>query len=180
MQPLTSEILVYIRVFAAKRLLFQFPPSCFWPALFVFALICFAYSVACYILFCLNSFSKLRIHWRLSTILKTRKKVNEVIFFWCVKTCIFWKCIQYAIHWDETQMFKKFPSDKINGTKNILFFLLRAPTHHSFTFNLRFLYELKRKVRLPKTLCGIFHFSFRFAFIKVYIFVQQNTWTLWL
>ena len=75
-------------------------------------------------------------------------------------------------------MLKKIPSDKINGTKNALFFLSRAPTHHSFTFNLRFLYELKHKVRLSKTVCGIFHFQFRFVFIKVYIFVQQNAWTL--
>ena len=36
-------------------------------------------------------------------------------------------------------MLKKFPSDKINGTKSALFFLLRAPTHYSFTFNLLFL-----------------------------------------
>ena len=69
-------------------------------------------------------------------------------------------------------MFKKFPSDKINGTKNAL---SRAPTHHSSTFNLRLLYEL---VRLSKTVCGIFHFRFCFIFIKVYIFVQQNAWTL--
>ena len=75
-------------------------------------------------------------------------------------------------------MLKKFPSDEINGTKNALFFLWRAPTLHSFTFNLRFLYELKHKVRLTKTVCGIFHFSFRFVFIKVYIFVQQNAWSL--
>ena len=76
-------------------------------------------------------------------------------------------------------MLKKFPSDKINGTKNALFFLSRAPTHHSFTFNLRFLYELKHKVRLSKTVCGIFHFRCRFVFIKVYIFAGQNAWTLW-
>ena len=55
-------------------------------------------------------------------------------------------------------MLEKSPSDKINGTKNALFFPSRAPTHHSFTFNLRFLYELKHKVRLSKTVCGIFHF----------------------
>ena len=65
-----------------------------------------------------------------------------------------------------------------NVTKNALFFLSRARTHHSFNFNLRYLYELKRKVRLSKTLCGIFHFRFRFVLIKVYIFVQQNTSTL--
>ena len=74
-------------------------------------------------------------------------------------------------------MLKKIPSDKINGTKNALFFLSRAPTHHSFTFNLRFLYELKHKVRLSKTVCGIFHFRFHPVFIKVYVFVQQNAWT---
>ena len=27
-------------------------------------------------------------------------------------------------------------------------------------------------------LCVIFHFRFRFVFIKFYIFVQQNAWTL--
>ena len=75
-------------------------------------------------------------------------------------------------------MLKKFPSDKINGTKSDFFFPLRAPTFHSFTFNLRFLFELKHKVRLSKTVCGIFHFRFRFAFIRVYIFVQQNAWTI--
>ena len=75
-------------------------------------------------------------------------------------------------------MLKKFLSDKINGTKNALFFLLRATTHHSFTFNLRFLYEVKHKVRLSKTVCEIIHFRFRFVFIEVYIFVLQNAWTL--
>ena len=42
-------------------------------------------------------------------------------------------------------MLKKLPSDKINVTKNALFFLLRTPTHHSFTFGLRFLYETQGK-----------------------------------
>ena len=81
---------------------------------------------------------------------------------------------QYTIYRDKIQMLKTFPSDKIDGTKNGLFFLSRAPTHHRFTFDLRFLYELKHKVRLSKTVCGIFHFRFRFVFVKVYIFVQQN------
>ena len=49
-----------------------------------------------------------------------------------------------------------------------------------FTFNLRFLYDLKNKVRLSKTVCRFFHFWFRCVFIKVYIFVRQNTRTLWL
>ena len=54
----------------------------------------------------------------------------------------------------------------------MLFFLLRAPTHHSFTFNLQYLHELKHKVSLSKTVCGIFHFRLRFVFIKVYICVS--------
>ena len=58
-------------------------------------------------------------------------------------------------------MLKKSPSGKINGTKDALFFLSRAPTHHRFTFNLRFLNELKHKVRLSKTMCGNFHFRLR-------------------
>ena len=121
----------------------------------------------------------LQIHRRLSRILKASKKVQSN-FFWYVKVCIFWKFIQYTIHWDKTQMLQKFPSDKINGTKNALFFLSQAPSHHSFIFNYPFLYELKRKVCLSKSVCGIFHFQFCFVFIKVYIFVQQEVWTLWL
>ena len=74
-------------------------------------------------------------------------------------------------------MLKKILSDKINGTKNALFFLSRAPTDHSFTFNLQFLYELKHKVRLSKTVWDL-HSRFRFVNIRVYIFVQQNAWTL--
>ena len=76
------------------------------------------------------------------------------------------------------KMLKKILSHKINGLKNALFLLLRAPNHHSFTFNLRFFYELKYKVRLFKYVCEILHFPFRFIFIKVYIFLQQNAWTL--
>ena len=64
-------------------------------------------------------------------------------------------------------MLKNIPSDKINGTKNALFLLSRSPTNNGFTFNLRFLYELKHKVRLSKTVCGIFHFQFGSVFIKV-------------
>ena len=111
---------------------------------------------------------------------KNKQKSAWSNAFWCVKVRVFWKCIQYSIHWDKTQMLKKIPFDKISGTKNALFFHLRAPTNQSFTFNLWFLYELKYKVRLSKTVCRIFHFWFLFVFIKVYTFVQQNPWTLWL
>ena len=39
-------------------------------------------------------------------------------------------------------MLQTFPSGKINVAKNLLFFLLIAPLHHSFTFYSQFLYEL--------------------------------------
>ena len=48
------------------------------------------------------------------------------------------------------QLLKKKLSDKINAAKNALLFLSRAPAH-SFTFNSRFLYELKDMVGLSKT-----------------------------
>ena len=69
-----------------------------------------------------NRFRKLRIQWRLLTILKKSKKVYEG------------KSIQYTIHWDKTQMLKKFLLDKINVARNALFFLSWAATHRSFTF----------------------------------------------
>ena len=58
------------------------------------------------------------------------------------------------------------------------FFLSQDPTYHSFTFNSRFSYELKHKVHLSKSVCGIFHSQFRFVFAKVDIFVQLKVWTL--
>ena len=74
-------------------------------------------------------------------------------------------------------MLKKTPSDKINVIKNVLFFLSRVPASHSFTLNSRFLFELKHKVRFSKKMCRVFHFQFRFVFIKVYIIFQQKAWT---
>ena len=55
-------------------------------------------------------------------------------------------------------MSKKIVLDKINGTKKA--FLSRAPTRHSFTFNLRFSYELKHKVYL-----GSVSFLWKFIFM---------------
>ena len=112
---------------------------------------------------------------------KKQQKCKKWCFLICKSKCILKVySIQKTIHWDRIQILKKFLSDKINGTINALFFLSQAPTHHSFTFNFPFLYELKHKVRLSKTGCEIFYFRFLFDFIKVYIFVQQNAWTSWL
>ena len=91
----------------------------------------------------------------------------------------------YSIHYTlrlnfkKIKNIKKIPLDRQNkGYKKCPLFLLRAPTHHSFIFNLQLLYELKHKVRLSENVCGIFHFRFLSVFIKVYIFVQQNSSTL--
>ena len=64
------------------------------------------------------------IQWRLSTILKTSRKMYEMCFDVSKNTYIL-KVYLDTIH-----------LDKINGTKNAFFFLSRAPTHHSFTLNL--------------------------------------------
>ena len=56
--------------------------------------------------------------------------------------------IQCTIHFDKTQMLKKFISVQINVAKNALFFFSHTATHPSFTLNLPFLYELKNKVHI--------------------------------
>ena len=110
--------------------------------------------------------SPLRIQWRLSTNLKQAAKVYKVTFFiYKSMNMLEVYSLHYILRWNKN--FKKFTSDKINFSKTALFFLLLAPAHHSFTFNLRFLYELKHKVRLSKTVCEILHFQFCFIFIKV-------------
>ena len=52
-----------------------------------------------------NQRKSLRIHQRLSTILKTSKKEYEVMFFDILSIYIL-KCIQYTIDWGKTQMLK--------------------------------------------------------------------------
>ena len=79
------------------------------------------------------------MHWRLYKILKANNQRVWSIFFLYLKVYIFWKFIQYTIHWDKTQILRKFSSDKTNLTKNALFFISWTPTHDSFTFNSQFL-----------------------------------------
>ena len=45
--------------------------------------------------------------------------------------------IHYTLRWNTSK--KDYVLEKKIGTKNALLFLSRAPTHHSVTFNLRFL-----------------------------------------
>ena len=69
----------------------------------------------------------LRIHWRLSTIFKTRNESAWSNDFWHVKVCILWKCIQYK-H-EIKQKFKK-----ITGRIYALFFLSWAPNHQFYSW----------------------------------------------
>ena len=117
----------------------------------------------------------LRAHWRLSTILETTNKKVRINVFWYVKVCIFWKCIQCIIHWDKIQILKN-PFRQIKLYKKSPFFFCEPQLITVLLFpDLRFLYVLKHKVSLSTAVCGIFYFWFRFVFIKVYIFVQQNS-----
>ena len=98
----------------------------------------------------------------LSTVLKTNNESLWSNVFWYVKAYVIWKFIQYSIYWDNTNA-KKIPLEKINVTKNALFFISQAPALHSFTFHLQLLYELKHKVHLSKTVWGL-AFSILFCF----------------
>ena len=75
-------------------------------------------------------------------------------------------------------MLKKFPLEKITSQK--CSFFSQPPTHRSFTFNLRLLCKPKRKFVLSKNVCGIFHFRFRFAFIKIQFLVRSKERSFWL
>ena len=72
-------------------------------------------------------------------------------------------------------MLKKFPSDKINGTKNALF-SFASSNHHSFTFNLRVLYELKHKRFVSLKQCVGFSIFDSVSFLLKFIrgFTHEN------
>ena len=122
----------------------------------------------------------LRIQWRLSAIFKRSNKSVWSNIFWYIKGCILWNCIQYTIHWDKSQTLKNFPSDKINGTKLPSFFLCKLRLITVLLLICDSYMSWSTKFVSLKLKCGIFHFRFRFVFIKVYTFVQQNALTLWL
>ena len=113
-----------------------------------------------------NVWTKVLLKDMLKTFDDFRKRQKS---FWYVKVRVFRECIQYTIYWDKTHFFKKLPSDK--KMAQIMSFFSRAPTGHSFIFNLRLLYELKRKIYFSKIVLRMFRFQFCFVFIKVYIFV---------
>ena len=84
----------------------------------------------------------------------------------------------YSIHYTLRQStnVEKGSSGQNKRHKKCDLYFARVSTHQSFTFNLRFLHELKHKVCLSKTVRRISHFRFCFIFIKVYIFIQRNEW----
>ena len=69
-------------------------------------------------------------------------------------------------------MLKKFPLEVLQ--KMPAFSLSRAPTHHSFTFNLQFLRKLKHMVHLFENVWWIFQFRSRLAFIKTLYFHKKK------
>ena len=86
---------------------------------------------------------KFKIAIKLPQLFKTSSKVYEVMFLICKSMYILsisyvyiyiYIYIYVTIQWNKTKILRKFPSGKINDTKNVLLFLLRAANHHSFTF----------------------------------------------
>ena len=79
------------------------------------------------------------------------------------------KVYSVTIHWDRTQILKKSPSNKINGTKKSFFFLLRTPTNQSFTFH-GFLLKL----------CAGFPIFDYVPFLLKFLFLFNKMHELWL
>ena len=125
----------------------------------------------CFLIWCKSIFVLKDTLKAINNFQNKQKSVRSNVF-WYIKVSIFWKCIQYTIHWGKTQMLKQFPLEKINGTKSALFFsLLHAPNHHSFTFNLRFL--LKHKDSSIKNCMGFSIFN-SVSFLLKFIFLLNK------
>ena len=60
---------------------------------------------------------------------KNKQKSVWSNVFWYAKVCIFWKCMQYDIHWDKTKMLKKMSFGQNKRYKKCPFFLLQAPAY---------------------------------------------------
>ena len=115
--------------------------------------------------------SKLRIHWRFSTILKTSIKMLWI--FWYVKVCIFWL---YTLRLNTNV--KKISSVRNKCYKKCPFFFFRELQFITVLFLIYDSYMSWSTRFVSETVCGILHFLFRFVFIKVYIFGRQNAYSL--
>ena len=120
----------------------------YWKAATIQFEIHFNFSLGMYYL--LFMVLKLRIHWRLSTILKISNKSVWRKVFWYVEACIFWKLTEYTIHWDNTSVKKIYFRQNVQKI-HTLFFLFQAPTHHSVTFDSQLLHKLNYEVHLYMT-----------------------------
>ena len=106
----------------------------------------------------------LKMHCRLSAIIKTSYKSEWSNVFWYVKVYIFSKVIQYTLQCDKTQMLKNFLRTKKKTLQKMHYFFFRElqliPVllliHNSYTSRSTRFISLK--------LCGIFHFRFRLYF----------------
>ena len=108
----------------------------------------------------------LRIHWRFSTILKTSSKSVSSNVFCYVKVCILWKCIQYTIRLNQTQVKNEIPLDKINVTKNALFFV--SSNSSQFYFLLAILERAEAQLSYLRNSVWDFAFSIPSCFYKGY------------
>ena len=106
---------------------------------------------------------KLRTHWRLSTILEASNKSAWSNVFWYAKVCIFWKCIQYTIHRNKTNL-KKIPFRQNKRYKKCPHFSFASRNSSQFYFEFAILvWAEARKVCLSKTVWDFpFSISFRF------------------
>ena len=120
-------------------------------------------------------FQVLRIHWRLSAILKTRKKVYEVVLFDMLKYVYSESLfntldieIKYKHFLWTKQMLQKMHSFFFRELQLITVLLL---IRNSFTsLSLWFIFS--------KLCRGIFRFLVLLVFIKLYISVQEKWWLL--
>ena len=75
-------------------------------------------------------------------------------------------------------MLKKASLRQNKRNRKCPLFSFESSNWPQFYFILQFSYEMKHMVCFSKPMREIFHFQFRFIFVKVYFFVQQITSTL--
>ena len=85
-----------------------------------------------FILYFLCLLVDLGICWGLSTILKTSNKILWNNVFWRLKVYIFWKFIQYTIHWNKAQIVKKIPFKQNKRSKKWTLLFLWAAAHQFY------------------------------------------------
>ena len=90
------------------------------------------------------------------------------------------KVYSMHIHWNKTQIFKKVPSDQTNDTKKSSIFFCELQLITVLLLICDSYMSWSTRFASLKLCVGFFHFQFRFVFNKVYVFFQQNAWTLWL